>query len=499
MSNSPEELVAVEELAGQAAELRLGEDLQRLNSLVAALQELHRETNEFQQMLGHEERGHFDSQEFDATEDLLFRFVICRQSLMEMIDFYRDYNRRFPDPEQQARAFVVGYGAAVNLYRYSSGLVHKFLGEPDLKKKLNEAYHRSEIPAGTYDQLFRRVTDPDILADLSDAGNLFAEEVERQDSPLGRLQQDPTYMELLKDIVSKHQVAEELREAILEESSSFSPELRNRLRHSSIVKRARAAAQISGDSLYAMRGLVFANFGRLKAPRTPPLTFHDGQIAEIKSVLQPGDVLFTFSEGYMSNLFLPGAFKHGIAYVGSPAERLEAGLDGEECKTDAQRETFLCNLQTAELPGGYEADIIEAVAEGVVFSSLAKLSETKISRMVALRPRIATEERQRLLTSVFNFLGCGYDFKFDFNDASFQCCTEMLYRSLNGLGDIRFSLTQRAGRLTLSADDIVNYALEPDNQAFSLIMLVVEDEDHCAEIHTGDNAHHALMQLMNGG
>ncbi|QEG43848.1 hypothetical protein [Roseimaritima ulvae] len=38
-------------------------------------------------------------------------------------------------------------------------------------------------------------------------------------------------------------------------------------------------------------------------------------------------------------------------------------------------------------------------------------------------------------------------------------CTEVVYRSYEGLGSIRFQLTRRAGRQTLAAEDLLNLAI----------------------------------------
>ena len=53
----------------------------------------------------------------------------------------------------------------------------------------------------------------------------------------------------------------------------------------------------------------------------------EGFDAIIDEVLQPGDILLTYTGGYMSNLFLPGSFKHAITYVGDNQQRKKAGLE----------------------------------------------------------------------------------------------------------------------------------------------------------------------------
>lgn len=141
--------------------------------------------------------------------------------------------------------------------------------------------------------------------------------------------------------------------------------------------------------------------------------------------------------------------------------------------------------------GGHPADLIEAVAEGVILNSLDKIAEDRIGRLVALRPRLTKEQRLRQLTTVFRFLGCGYDFKFDFNDAAYQCCTEAIYRSLNGLGPVRFELVSRMGRQTLSADDVCRYAIGPQPRALEVVFLATQDPKRAA-------GHAAILQGAEG-
>jgi len=190
--------------------------------------------------------------------------------------------------------------------------------------------------------------------------------------------------------------------------------------------------------------------------------------------MRPGDIVLTFKSGYMSNIFLPGAFKHGITYVGSPAQRRAVGLD--KVRVLRRKRQFRADLERERIDGGYPADLIEAVAEGVIFNSIEKVAREQMGRIASFRPRLAPEQRVKQLTTVFRFLGCGYDFRFDFDDATYQCCTEVMFRSLNGLGPVRLTLTPRMGRQTLSAEDLCRQALAPESGAFDFLFLATRDK-----------------------
>ena len=82
--------------------------------------------------------------------------------------------------------------------------------------------------------------------------------------------------------------------------------------------------------------------------------------------------------------------------------------------------------------------------------------------MVAIRPRLASDEVAAALARGLFHEGKPYDFDFDFSRADRLVCTEVVYRAYDGIGGTSFELTHRAGRLTLSAEDLVGMALEHD-------------------------------------
>jgi hypothetical protein len=97
-------------------------------------------------------------------------------------------------------------------------------------------------------------------------------------------------------------------------------------------------------------------------------------------------------------------------------------------------------------------------------------------------------------------VGAGYDFKFDFQDTTYQCCTELVYRTTNKKGVIDFSLIKMKGRWILAADDILRYYLAQNPEAFEFILLAEQGSDpndHSAVIHTGSDGLQTLSDLMN--
>jgi hypothetical protein len=192
------------------------------------------------------------------------------------------------------------------------------------------------------------------------------------------------------------------------------------------------------------------------------------------------------------------------AQVGSPRDRQDAGLLADRLSwlPDSERKTLLKSVAVVRLPSGQDADVIEAVGEGVIFNHLGHIMDTHINRLLVLRPQVSSQQRTQALANVFLFLGDEYDFKFDFADASKQVCTEVVYRALDGNGPIQFSLVKRAGHETLSADDIANNYLTAPGKSFDFVLFAEEAPDskeHRARILTEDVGKSRLRELMAGG
>jgi hypothetical protein len=116
--------------------------------------------------------------------------------------------------------------------------------------------------------------------------------------------------------------------------------------------------------------------------------------------------------------------------------------------------------------------------------------------MVILRPKLNPAQIQKAMVVVHSYLGNGYDFSFDFNDAATQVCTEIIYRAFNGIGNLEFQLTKRVGNMTLSADDVCNNALETGQM--DVIALIVEDKfrPNRARLVTDHTSREILKKLL---
>jgi hypothetical protein len=450
---------------------------------------------------GWRDRGFFDATETDEIEYLLFRFLAVHTALWDLVAAHGGVSARFPESESGTKAHVAALSAQLLLAYHTSFLVAAFIDDPVAVREMNQAFPRSDVPRDTYDTLRRRVTATGYVQAVAGAGQLHAADMASPTSPVRILAaSDPAYRRLIDDLPRLHAGAAAHMQTIATHDG-HSAALENALSHSEVATLTRSLTEKLGDARYAARSMLFKDVSRVKSPSAHLITFSDSQKQRVLGLLEPGDVILTYTAGYMSDVFIPGRFKHGITYVGTPHERLQAHMTPAAAPRAERYEPkrLAENLQTASLPGGRNANVIEAVAEGVIFNNLEHLMDTHINRLLVLRPRLDTEERAAFVVEVFSYLGDGYDFRFDFADPSEQVCTEVIYRALNRRGSIDLPLVTRAGHETLSADDVVNYHLRTNPDAFEIILLAEEDPaftDHRARILVGLTARLTVEALM---
>jgi len=256
-------------------------------------------------------------------------------------------------------------------------------------------------------------------------------------------------------------------------------------------------------SSYTVRAKLFYRVSRFKNPRAYLIHFSDEKKEEVIQQLEPGDLVMSYTSGYVSSFFIPGQFKHAMIYVGTVEDRRKIGLVGSRVSVPgvaSNEKKVRADFIQGKTLEGREADMIEAVAEGVKFSDLRHVMDTHINRLLVIRPKLSRQERVEYLTRVFSYLGQEYDFEFDFADAGRQVCTEVVYRSLNGFGGIDYQLSKHAGRLVMTADDMVNYWLNDRPEAFEFVLYADESKlvpGHAARIWTGASGRHRLEKLMD--
>ena len=197
------------------------------------------------------------------------------------------------------------------------------------------------------------------------------------------------------------------------------------------------------------------------------------QAQEMEEALEPGDVLLSRKNWYLSNLGLPGFWPHAILYVGSN-EVLSSAFDSDPDVLAWVREASGRGMSFSQYvresyPLAWERrariaedeprlTVIEAVSEGVIQNSVHGASGDFIA---ALRPRLSPRVKAQAIYKVFSFLERPYDFDFDFATDHALVCTEVVWRAYRGSGaGLDIELSSIAGRLTLPANEIARSFLD---------------------------------------
>ncbi|RMG06391.1 MAG: hypothetical protein D6731_25900 [Planctomycetota bacterium] len=227
-------------------------------------------------------------------------------------------------------------------------------------------------------------------------------------------------------------------------------------------------ARLKNAASLPFAGLVASVARFLGDARTahPPPAISDAQLAALRELLRPGDIVLVRQDHYLSNAFLPGFWTHALVYLG-PASgwlslpRPEGGTLGE----DPLVREVLPHYRSARGKSGRPARVIEAVSEGVVFSSLAHAVQKDYA--LVLRPLVSPAERGAALRRCLSFFGRPYDFSFDFATDDALVCTEVVYRAYDdalGFSALRAlpqapGLVEVMGRQTMPANELARLAL----------------------------------------
>ena len=107
--------------------------------------------------------------------------------------------------------------------------------------------------------------------------------------------------------------------------------------------------------------------------------------------------------------------------------------------------------------------VLELMKDGVRIRSLR--SALASDSTVVLRPQLSEAEIAQALARGFLHGGKPYDFDFVFRRSDRLVCTKVICRAYEEIGPVRFHLTQRAGRPTLSGSDLIGMGIRREHFA----------------------------------
>ena len=386
-------------------------------------------------------RGYFLPDEDERLRDVFVRYLSLRATLLEVVGSIQgligqidEAGEREETWNDRLRAFIIGFLAAAMLMRAASFVVDLAARRSVVKKKLDEAEPRFGIPAKSFTAVYKNLGSYRSMWRFLSAARFY--ELHDEDiAGLARDQHMKVLIELLDEESKYFQYSKQgyLRRKLHYRLHSF------KRRHVSGYKKVMfQLLRLSGRVVSEMRQPFVKAHGQGKRVTA-------GVLATIKPLLRAGDVLITRHDDAMSNLFLPGYWPHAALYIGDAQERRELGVE----------------LAGAGALRTEEFHFLEAKKDGVL---LRRIEETlNVDAFMVLRPRLGQEQRARALSRGLTHEGKLYDFMFDFRVAERLACTEVIYRTYHGIGEldrvVSFELKRHSGRPCISAEDLIEQAL----------------------------------------
>jgi hypothetical protein len=373
-------------------------------------------------------RGHFTPSEEERLMDWFARALTVRAGLWQVIrEAAEPGGLEHIERTGDWRRFLLGYGAACALVRLDRFLVEDLAVHATTQRKLNEGARELGVPRKQFTRIFES------LSNARTAAWMYAAMVvaDRERARLAALADDADVGFLARGLGDL--------EASLDRSKrGYARRLLAYGKHS-LARRGASAKQRAGLAALEAGGRIVAELhDRWRTPRVSAGARH-----ELELLLQPGDGRVTRPAHAQTNLFLPGFWPHVALYVGLEADRERLGV-----RVDPERR--------ARWTG--DRCVLEALKDGVRFRPLAET--LAVDAVAVMRPKLSPADVARGIERAARHEGKLYNFDFDFFRSDRLVCTEVVYRAYDGLGGVHIELTERAGRPTLSAEDLLDLALD---------------------------------------
>ncbi|GAA4461398.1 YiiX/YebB-like N1pC/P60 family cysteine hydrolase [Novipirellula rosea] len=394
----------------QHFDLQADSDLQAACQTVVHLSQhmnrLRGEAVQFQQTCATLDRGYFTPSEDDQVTHLWVSYHKARNALLELIHSTRQSVGR--DVEDHPAEFLCAYAAAVVLVDAARCLRDLFSNNALVRRKLNESFDCYGISAGSFDAIQLTLTSPSNATQLNRANHFYTD-----------------HHDSLAETAAGNPVLQEVQSVIDTRLQRVQVGPRQYIRSRIAERRRDFRQRILAGSLQQLIYTV-QQWGSLAVSAISTNPSHIPQLpasiaAELSTLLRPGDIFVTRKDTALTNYFLPGYWPHAAFYIG-------------------------------------EEQVIESLKDGVRVRSM--ISPFGNDAVAVIRPQLDPAVITKGIDRAKTHVGKPYDFDFDFTRSDRLVCTEVVYRALEGVGDIVFTLTKRAGRQTLSAEDLLNLAVQ---------------------------------------
>lgn len=357
---------------------------------------------------------------------------------------WKEFNL-FPDKYQRNTSFTLNQASFLAGYRYALEFIALSDQNPGLNKILDEAVSELGIEAGSFSSFKFRFLNVAVATEFS-------------------------ALQIIGKKYTADGTSPELG-AIIEEDSNFIWKMGKGTGYILTMKNALAVVQKATFKAWLpAQKNVSEWMGDTKVLRKDTHLISGEQIESMRKRLLPGDILFERHEWYLSNMGLPGFWTHAALYVGTPEERRIFFSDPETIAwvknkgvAEGNLEILLSHrypnayvISTTRQEGGYAPCILEAISEGVSFTSLEYSGAA--DSIGVLRPRLAKPEKAAAILRAFHYSGRPYDFNFDFETDASLVCSELVYKAYEPgpeMKGIIFPISEILGRKVSTPNEMV--------------------------------------------
>ncbi len=376
-------------------------------------------------------------------------------ALDQIREFYEDWYRFDPsraERDRHLRSFLLTFAAELALYEKAARFVALVERNPNAVKFLDAPHDALALPAGSLSRFKQELLGARDQARVI-AGQQYlrwlasAFEGEAEADGLG-------VSWLWRDV-----------EAHIASVTALGMLARTDLQLGADVQVLRRAVR---RAWYPAQSKVAEWMGDTRVRRPGWYLIDEAQQERMDAAAEPGDVMLSRKNWYVSNVGLPGFWPHAILYLGAP-DKLAAYFDDDPevrawLRGRSGRDEGLTDHLAREHPSAwlrYQAGtaegpyrVIEAISEGVSLNTLAHASGDYLA---VLRPRLDRRAKAQAVVEAFAHEGKPYDYDFDFATDHALVCTELVWRSYRPGPDkpgLRIPLVDMAGRKTLPANAI---------------------------------------------
>lgn len=392
-------------------------------------------------------------------EEKLFRDIWvsiydCAFALEQINSFYEDWYRFDPSQVEgnfHQRSFLLAFAAELSLYEKSTHFIKLVCEYENAVKFLNTPHKKTFLESNSFSR-FREE-----FQGVRDHGRIIAGKQYLLWMELGlkgrSVARDYGCLELWEKVESELSLIDEIDSLELASLTAISD--------TELLKRNVGRVWFNGQ-----RG-VAKWMGNTRVKRIGKYLISKKQRNQMQEKLEPGDILLSRKNWYLSNVGLPGFWPHAILYLGNPTKLDEyfdddlvlahiEELTGEEMSFAKYLEKEFPAKWLAYKSGNDGSDycVIEGLSPGVVFNTM---KGTCGDYMAALRPVLSKKAKAQAIVKSFSHQGKPYDYNFDFATDHALVCTELVwrvYRPTKTQNGLRIPLIEVACRKTLPANEI---------------------------------------------